>query len=360
MKKLILLLALLTIPAQAELLDFQVTDTLSIRCEAPDAPEALPTIRTKPHAFDAGQLQKLFMKTDQSREDVPELHLTTLGVGDGLSEYMLIDHEAGRFCYSSKYYNQSLELMLRFRDEMSDWSFLYPQNLELPGLPRAEAVAGAREMLEGLGIRLLPGETVYTLERESYAGIQAILAQSEAQADMPKRYLAPFDPAHEGYYVAFERALGGLACGQAGVGDRAEVLVTRQGYEYVETGYVRDEVSRSGEALLMSAEQALKGVAGQLRWDYRTTGDAYGVLEDREIPAVIERVRLGYESEAIGGPMHIPDSDEYVPVWQFTFHRSSWRGGETSWRDRTMDDPPFLTILHVDARTGKLLYEQWC
>lgn len=362
MKKLtlVLLALLLALPARAELLNFQVTDTLSINAEAPDAPGALPSIRTAPHAFDASQLQKMFMKTDSSREDVPELQLTTLGKGDGLSEYMLIDYEAGRFGYSSKYYNQYLELMLRFRDDMSDWSFLFPQDLELDGMPKAEAVSSAREMLEGLGIRLLPGERVYTLEKDSYAGIQALLAQSEAQVYMSKRYLEPFDPAHEGYYMVFEQQIGGLVCGEPGIGGHVDVLITRQGYEYVETGYVKDAVSESGAAPVLSAEQALKGAADQLRWDCYRTGDAYGKLEDREAPAVIERVRLAYESEAIGGPNHIPNSDEYVPVWMFTFQRASWQGGESRWRNRTMDNHPFLLVIHVDARTGKLLYEEQC
>ena len=53
-------------------------------------------------------------------------------------------------------------------------------------------------MLEGLGVVLLPGERVYTLEKNSFARFQADLAQSEEQVYMPKNVLDPFDPRPRG------------------------------------------------------------------------------------------------------------------------------------------------------------------
>ena len=60
-KRMVLLLALLLpLCARAEVLDFQVKDMLSIRAEVPDAPEALPEIETKAHAFDVGRAARAF------------------------------------------------------------------------------------------------------------------------------------------------------------------------------------------------------------------------------------------------------------------------------------------------------------
>ena len=358
MKKLILLTAvlLMALPASAETLNFQVTDTLSINAQAPDAPAALPTIRTTPHAFDEDQVVKLFLKSPAPREET-EFGPIYRANSNAYAEFLAVNHVVGDVCYQSGYYDNYLEYVLRFRNEMSDWSNLFPQDLELSGFPKADAVQKAREMLEGLGVVLLPGERVYTLEKNSFARFQADLAQSEEQVYMPKHVLDPFDPAHEGYYIVFHRELNGLPVSNT-VGDgSAVVLLTRQGWEYVRTGYVRDAASESGVSPVLSARQALLGVADQLEMDYSYSSDPYGESSEREDPAVIERVQLVYEEENAGND-RLGASDTFIPIWQFTFQRTQWGGG--SWRERTINQTAFLLVIFVDARTGRLMWEEQC
>jgi hypothetical protein len=219
-------------------------------------------------------------------------------------------------------------------------------------MPRAEATERTRRMLTELGIRLMPGERVYTLEKDSYAGVQARLAQSERQVDMPKRYLDPFDPAHEGYFMVFEQELNGLPCDAMGNRFSVQVLLTRQGYEYVESGYNVDEVSRDETQPLLSAGDALKAAAVGLQHTFKPALKEDGTLD--RMPVTIGRVRLVYEPDNTG--KEEAPSTTCVPVWKYAYPSGMLKDTGT-WRERTLDNAAFTRTIHVDARTGALRAE---
>ena len=358
MRKFILLMAvlLLALPASAETLNFQVTDTLSVDAEAPDAPAALPTIWVKYHEFDVDELQKRFMKTDTRRTEGvdDEGRYFQLGDAEGGGEYMLIELDLGRFCYTSEYDQKYLQELMDFDDEMTDNSNLFPDDLELSWMSRAEAIERTRRMLQELGIRLMHGERVYTLEKDSYVWVQGQLAQSERQVDMPKRYLDPFDPAHEGYFMVFEQELNGLSCDALGNRFPVRVLLTRQGYEYVESGYNVVEVSWDEEKPLLSAGDALKAAAVGLQHTFKPALKEDGTLD--RLPVAIERIRLVYEPDNTG--KEEAPSTACVPVWKYAYPSGMLKDAGT-WRERALDNAAFIRTIHVDARTGALLAESY-
>lgn len=350
MRKFALLMAvlLLALPASAETLRFQVNSLLTSDAIAPDAPDALPAIETKVHEFDIDRLQALFMKGNPVREDTDDgsQHCTTLGGQKGDPDYMLIERDLGRFCYSTAYYDSHFHEVLRFRDEMTDFSSFFPADLELPGLSKAEAVTNTRTMLESLGIRLLPGQKVYTIEANAHAGFQEKLATSEFQTYISKHYLEPLDPDHEGYYMVFEQALNGQRYDAQGSPGIAEVLLTRRGYDYVDSGFVVDEVSREAAQPVLSAGEALKRAADELTLG-QDVWDGEGML-------TIERVRLAYEPRNKQDSWYSPDSSLFYPVWKYDF--VPFRGiTPGSWKNPTLDSAGFVSTIHLDARTGEII-----
>lgn len=143
---------------------------------------------------------------------------------------LIVHSDRGRFTFQTAYHGLYMEEFLGY--VASETGFQgFPAELELPDLPRADAVARARAMLEAAGVRLFPGETVRTIDRDSVVALKTLLAESELQVSISRRYLEPFDPAHEGYLITFDLALAGLRYDAGGASGHAKVLLTRQGIE---------------------------------------------------------------------------------------------------------------------------------
>ena len=332
---LLLLALVLPSPASAETLNFQVTDTLSIRAEAPDAPEALPSIVAKPHEFDVEKLRTLLMQGEAVWEESGDQ--ITLWEPDDAA-ILILHRDRGRFTYQTAYYGLYMSELLGYVASATAFQG-FPAELELPGLPRADAVARARAMLEAAGVRLLPSETVRAIDRDSVAALKALLAESELQVSLSKRYLEPFDLAHEGYLMTFDLALAGLRCDAAGAAGQVKVLLTRQGFEWVSCGNAADEVSREEPQKLMSAADALRQAAKSLE------------QVDADRPRTVTSIRLVYAPQSEVDARKSPGSSPMIPAWRFVCAP----GGAASGGGLFEPEAPFVTTIVVDARTGALI-----
>lgn len=355
MKKLMIAALMLTLlvpsMASAERLAMQVTDMLYINAELPEnTPEALPILTVAPHPMDADQLHRLLMPDNTLREDVddPGDRYVMFGTGDGESEYMLVELDFGRVCYNSKFWDMHLRDVIQTGDEMTDTLNYYPEDREAEGLSRADALKQAQELIDELGLSVAPDARVLTIDQASYAHMLEELSISDKQAEIPRRYLEPYDPAHDGYFMQFSRTVGGVP-----EFDRSllqlEIFISRQGIEYLETGFVKDTVQSGEPQKLLSAEEALKAAVPQMikaeEKGYYVAG-SYLEFPDKATASTVERIRLGYRYDR--------NTKAMTPIWEYTFPRAMWND-EGTWETRTFDNPAFLGIIQINAITGEYI-----
>ena len=371
MKKMIsiLLMIALLIPscALADNVQLQLMDGIAVDAPAPVMiAEAPAQVKVEYLSFDPEVAKALLMPGDH----VMEKHAnedgtfdTTYGVGDGPSEYMLVNmgYGLGRVFYGSAFYSQRIQNVIRHDDEMVDSLQYYPQDREVEGFPRADAKAQVDALLGGLQISdCVIDERIYTFDTLSYEVMLQELRVSDRQAQIPRIYLEDYDSAHDGYLFTYSPAIGGLPI-VGSFNEKLAIFISRQGIEYLETDYPMRAISEADSVPVMDAMAALQVAKPQIEEKIKR-GREYVIgeaLDGQSNPALIERIRFGYTFKLKDGASYDDDFDYSTayPAWEYTYQRAMWKD-EGDWRTRSFDNNAFIGRLILDGATGDYIVSE--
>lgn len=333
------LLLALSPTALAQRLKVQINDRISVDAELPEfLPQEVSLLKVTVRPYDLDAAHDLLMPGETRRKEHEDGDTT---FGEAGSDYMLA--APGRICFQTDYHYKHLLGVLRIEDEMDDFSLYYPQDVEVEGLSRSEALAQAQKAFDLLGIAMPENALAYTVERDSFAKMQEQLKQCDYQASINRRYLEPLDTRHEGYFFSFYPIVEGLPYINV---SHAGALVTRQGVEYLETSEVFDIVKKSKPKKILSPEQALKKAAKSLKnvgahFNFETEEHTYE-------PVTIERITLCYEYDY--------EKKVLYPMYRFDYEFEMSQGSG-SWRTRTFDNRPHIKSIRIDPYTGKVNHD---
>lgn len=349
------LLAALLLPnaAMAERLTMEVLPGLSVDAELPmDVPDALPVLRMSHTPMDADLIGNLLMPSAAREDHADADHYVIFGSGDGDGEYMLIEMDYGRVCYGSEFFDARLRGVLRSGDGMSDQLHYYPEDREVSGFPRQDAVRQAEALIETLRLSVMPDPRVLTIDGDSYNVMLEDLSQADWQAGLPRRYLELLDDAHAGYLILYTPAANGVPMIGA---DLVELFVSRQGVEYLETGFALDVASADDAKPLLSAAEALTKAAPQMdaqnRDGFRYVYGSY--LADDEAPSTIERIRFGYRYD-VERKSGNQNRMRLIAVYEYAFQRAMSQD-TGNWQTRSFDNFAAISYIYIDAITGEYI-----
>ena len=343
MKKfyLFLLCACLVLPvcAQGERLALTVNEYFLCDAELPaDIPQSLPVLRAEHVIIDPEKAIAMLMPGKGPREDFANGDVT-VGVGDGEHDYMLIQKAYGRICFNSAYANLYLLELIPgggYGDGCDVAKKYLPTDVVLDFMTPEEAVRQAADLMQALGIEVTTeGAVVYTLECESYAAMQETMRESEWLARTTRkralRYLEPLSKDHEGYYVHLTPTFADLPYVVYDSRNTVCVLITRQGVEFVETGFNLRVIGTGDEKPLIPVEEALK-----------TAASASINMEEGAL-CTIEEITLAYRFHS--------EKQTMTPCWIFDYC-SDGAGGMNG---LTFDHWVRMYGIGVDGHSGKVI-----
>ncbi len=332
---LLLCLCLVT-PAVAfgERLTVTVNETFVCDAELPNPiQESMPEFTGEMVLINKDQAISLLMPNGTPIEELEGGDIT-VGTGDGEQEYMLLQTKAGRVYYCSAFMSQYLMDLVPERNGANNAQY-YPTDLELNFMPLSEAREKALGLMETLGLEMSANVEIFTLEKESFGKMQDVLQESDWLGHVSRkqalRYLEPFDEAHEGYFVLMTPKFDGHDYILWENRWKACVFITRQGFEFVETGFNMRKTGETESKLLISAQEALKIAA---------TGNFF-YPEDKI--CTIERISLQY--------LYRDDKKTLSPYWIFDY----CTGGPGEMVNANLDNEARMQGIGVNAHTGKLM-----
>lgn len=338
MKKslLFLMCACLLLPACAlgERMTLTANERFTCDAEMPAGiSQSLPSLTATPVTIDPDKAIELLMPGKGPREDLPGGDVT-VGIGDGEHDYMLIERDLGRVCFNSEYVNLYLLELMPDRGRVTK-GYL-PTDLALDFMTPEEAVQTAADLMRQLGIEVMTDDAVvYTLEHASFTAMQDAMRESGWLATTSRkralRYLEPLAVEHEGYCVNLTPTLGGYPYIVFDTRWEVCVFITRQGIEYVETGFNLRLTDTGGEKPLVPPEEALK-----------TAAEGSVNMEEGAL-CTIERITLAYRFDT--------EKQTAAPCWVFDYC-SDGAGGMQGY---TFDHWVNLYGIGVDAHTGKVI-----
>lgn len=343
MKKLasLLLLACLLLPlcARGERLTLAVNEQFACDAELPaDIPQSLPVLQAEYVIIDPEQAIELLMPGKGPREELANGDVI-VGNGDGEHDYMLIKKNNGRICFNSEYVNLYLLELIPgggYGDGSSLAKRYLPTDVALDFMTPEEAVEQAAALMGTLGIEVTTeGAVVYTLDCESYAAMQDGMRDSDWLAWTSRkqalRYLEPLSKDHEGYCVNLTPTFAGRPFVVYDNRTVASVLITRQGIEFVETGFNLRLTDTGEEKPLVPVEEALKAAAsGPINMHVEAT-------------CTIEQISLAYRFNA--------EKRTMTPCWVFDYCSD----GVGEMKNHTFDHWVTMYGVGVDAHSGKVI-----
>ena len=338
---LLLLCACLLLPvcAQGERLALTVNERFVCDAELPaDIPQSLPILQAEHVIIDTEKAMAMLMPGKGPREDLANGDVT-VGVGDGEHDYMLIEKAYGRICFNSEYVNLYLLELIPgggYGDGCDVAKQYLPMDVVLDFMSPEEAVRQAADLMRAFGIEVATEDAVvYTLERESYAAMQETMRESEWLARTTRkralRYLEPLSKDHEGYYVNLIPTFAGRPYVVYDSFWTVCVLITRQGVEFVETGFNLRMIGAGDEKPLVPLEEALKAAAsGSINMEE-------GAL------CTIEEITLAYRFHS--------EKQTMTPCWIFAY----CSGGAGGMKGLTFDHWTRMYGVGVDGQSGKVI-----
>ncbi|MCL1854145.1 MAG: hypothetical protein FWF86_00300 [Clostridia bacterium] len=330
---------LLPVCAQGERLALTVNEYFRCDAELPAGiPKSLPVHRGEFIIINPEKAIAMLMPGKGPREDLANGDVT-VGIGDGEHDYMLIQKDSGRICFDSEYVSRYLLELIPgggYGDGCDVAKKYLPTDAVLDFMTPEEAVRQAADLMQALGIEVATeGAAVYTLECASYAAMQETMRDSEWLARTTRkralRYLEPLSSEHEGYYVNLTPTFSGRPYTVYDSRKPACVLITRQGVEFVETGFNLRVTGAGDEKPLVPVEEALKIAA---------TGSIN--MEDRAL-CTIEEITLLYRFNW--------EKQTMTPYWIFDYC-SDGAGGM---KGLTFDHWTKMYGIGVDAHNGKVI-----
>ena len=325
---------LVTACALGERLTLPINKLFLCDAEIPaDVPQTLPVLEVAHVTIDPEKAIELLMPGMGPREDLPDGDVI-VGIGDGEHDYMLIQKDSGRVRFESEYVNMYLLELIPERGRVT--KRYLPTDLALDFMTPEEAIQQAAGLVRALGIEAAADDAiVYTLECDSYAAMQDMMRESEWLARTTRkralRYLEPLAEEHEGYCVHLKPVINGQP--YVVYDNRWEVcvLITRQGIEYVETGFNLRMTGMGDEKPIVPLEEALELASqGSINMEE-------GAL------CTIERISLAYRFD--------DESQTLTPCWIFDYCTDGAGGME----GYTFDHWVSLYGVAVDGHSGKVI-----
>ncbi len=332
---LLLCLCLLPACAAAERLTITIRDDFRCDAEVPDVPDSLPIITCEPMRMDKDLAISLLMPDAAPIEEVNDGDFR-VGDGSGDGEFMMVQSKDGRVYYTSKFVSMYMgNLIPEWNGEGN--ARYYPTDLELDFMTRDEAIGKALDLMHTLGVEITGEPRVYTMEREHFARMQDAMRASEWLGHIRRmyalRYLEPLPEEHEGYFVLMTPTVDGKFYAPWENRFTAYVLITRQGVEFLETGFNLRKTGEQPPKPLIPVEEALQ-IASE--------GNLYLPLG---VDCLIERISIIY--------LYSDEHRTLTPHWLFDY----CSGGPGGMEKQDFDHPVRMHGVAVNAHTGKLVQQ---